>query len=161
MNTFSPSQWPILQESASPIPGDLFVSSPDGNTGIRINKKGNGFVGMLLPNNIWARFDFAAPGLASLAWGAVKPDHVPWMIKQVELPATVTPSASLRRLYLLTCEPLPVYLCAFSPSVIEEDDAWSLLDTVPNIMFFALRKTTLVNPKYSDVVTRWEVKGVA
>lgn len=157
MNTSSPTPFPILQESESPVPGDFFAISPDGNTGLRMNKKGNGYVGLHLPGGVWARFDFAAPGLASFVWGATKPDHVPWLVKQTKLPSNIVANAALPRLFFIWCEPLPVNLCAFSPSVIEEDQAWRILDASPDVMFFALRKTTLVNPKFRDVVRRWEV----
>lgn len=157
MNISSYSQLPVLQESESPVPGDFFAVSADGNTGIRMNREGNGYVGMHLPNDTWARFDFAAPGLASLAWGASKPDNVPWLITQVEMPAAMVPAASLRRLYLLTCSPLPVHLCAFSPSIIHEEDAWGIFEQIPNVMLFALRNTTLVNPKFRAVVKKWEI----
>lgn len=160
MNTSSPSPFPVLHESESPVPGDFFAVTADSNTGLRMNKKGNGYVGTQLPNNIWGRFDFAAPGLASLIWGSTRPDDVPWVIKQVELPPAIAPAASLRRVYLLTCAPLPVNLCAFCPSVTDEEEAWNLFEAIPDAFFFALRRTTLINPKFKDVVGRWEVKGL-
>lgn len=160
MNKSFPSSLPILHESESPVPGDFCALSADTNIGLRMNKKGNGYLGMQLPNDTWGRFDFAAPGLASLIWGTARPDDAPWLIKQVALPAAVMPAASLRRVYLLTCAPLPVALCAFSPSVTDEDDAQNLFEAIPDALFFALRKTTLINPKFKDVVMRWEVKGL-
>ncbi len=157
MKNSSPSSLPILHECESPVAGDFFAVSDDTDTGLRINRAGNGYIGMQLPNDLWARFDFAAPGLAAFIWGSARPDNVPWVIEQMELPATLVPSASLRRLYLLTCAPLPVYLCAFSPSVITKEDARIILDTVPDVMLFALRKTTVVNPKYESVVRKWRI----
>jgi hypothetical protein len=112
---------------------------------------------MQLPNELWARFDFAAPGLAAFILGSARPDNVPWVIEQMELPPSLVPSASLRRLYLLTCTPLPVYLCAFSPSVVTEEDAWRVLDIVPDVIIFSLRKTNIINPKFESVVRNWSI----
>lgn len=157
MNTSSPSSFPFLIESESPVPGDFFAVSSDYTSGLRMNKKGNGYFSTELSNEIRGRFDFAAPGLATLVWGVAKATHVPWVIKQIELPPGIVASAALPRLFLLWAPPLPVNLCAFSPSVIKEADAWRVLDAVPEVMFFALRKTTLVNPRFENVVSRWQV----
>lgn len=149
MNTSS-SLITILRESESPVPGDFIAVSADKNTGISLDKKGNGYVGMALPNDRWVRVDFTAPPLAVMIFGSIKPANVPWLILQLELPSDFVPSASLHRVYLLTCALFPVAVCAFSPGISKEKDVALLLDAIPDTLFFIFNERVFINPKFKD-----------
>ena len=158
MKTLNP---PVLSttmlESDSPIPGDFFAITDDKRTCLLMDANGHGFIGMFLPNNAFARFDFAAPGLATFVWGVKKDSSIRWQIKQEELPPAIAPAVLLRRLYILGCATLSPGLCAFSPFISDEQDGWRLFESFPTVMFFALRNNTLVNPLFREEVRKWRI----